>query len=443
MKHKKLLIAFLLRKKENPSKVNSLSYFDSPMRSMWNKTKSLTLLCFLGLILTYICAIDSIPKSIILFQGESLNIKKIFGISFENKNSEYGAILTSTEAIDESKIGTTNLEVKLFNTFSVKNIDVSVIERTKVIPVGQVSGIKLYTSGVLVVGMSEIKGLDNQKYKPYENSEIQEGDRIIQIEDEQITDTKQLIEKVNSSNGKEINIKYVRNNNTLECSIKPVKTGKTEYKLGLWVRDSAAGIGTMTYFEPSSNKFAALGHGITDIDTGNILKIANGQFITTKVLSIIKGQDGNPGKIQGSINEQSKIGKINKNSIFGIYGTVEDISKVKINTGKTIDVATRNEIELGEATILCSLDGENAKEYKILIDKIFLNNYYDNKNILIKVTDKKLIEKTGGIIQGMSGSPVIQNGKFIGAITNVLVNDPTRGYVVFGDLMVKEMKNAY
>lgn len=185
------------------------------------------------------------------------------------------------------------------------------------------------------------------------------------------------------------------------------------------------------------------GHGITDIDTGNILNISNGEFITTKVLSIIKGQNGNPGKIQGSINEQSEIGTINKNTIFGIYGKIKDITKLKINPNNTIDVATRNEIKLGEAKILCSLDGEETKEYKIQIDKIYLNNDYDNKSMLIKVTDEELIQKTGGIIQGMSGSPVIQNGKFIGAVTNVLINDPTRGYVVFGDLMVKEMKTAY
>ena len=401
------------------------------------------LLCFFIILLTYICAIDSIPKSIILFQGESLNIRKIFGISFENKNAEYGAILTSTETIDQSKTGKSNIEVKLFNTFNVKNIDVSVIERTKVIPVGQVSGIKLYTSGVLVVGMSEINGLDNKKSKPYENSGILEGDTIVEVEGQQISHTKQLIEKVNSSKGKEMKIKYVRNTDILECSIKPTQTSNREYKLGLWVRDSAAGIGTMTYFEPSTNNFAALGHGITDIDTGNILNISNGEFITTKVLSIIKGQYGNPGKIQGSINEQSKIGEINKNTLFGIYGKVEDISKLKIDTQKSIDVATRNEIKLGEATILCSLDGEKAKEYKIQIDRIYLNNNYDNKNILVKVIDEELIKKTGGIIQGMSGSPVLQNGKFIGAITNVLVNDPTRGYVVFGDLMVKEMRTEY
>ena len=185
------------------------------------------------------------------------------------------------------------------------------------------------------------------------------------------------------------------------------------------------------------------GHAITDIDTGKILNISNGKLITTRVISIIKGQNGNPGKIQGLINEQTEIGTINKNSIFGIYGNVNDISKVKINNDRTMDVATRNEIKLGDATILCSVEGEEAKEYKIQIDKIYLNNDYDNKSMLIKITDNKLLEKTGGIIQGMSGSPVIQNGKFIGAVTNVLINDSTRGYVVFGDLMIKEMQTVY
>ncbi|MBR0428021.1 MAG: hypothetical protein IJK18_07485 [Clostridia bacterium] len=185
------------------------------------------------------------------------------------------------------------------------------------------------------------------------------------------------------------------------------------------------------------------GHGITDIDTGKILNISNGKLITTRVLSIIKGQNGNPGKIQGSINEQTEIGTINKNSIFGIYGKINDISKIKIDQNRAIDVATRNEINHGDATILCSVDGEEAKEYKIQIDKIYINNDYDNKSMLIKITDEKLLEKTGGIIQGMSGSPVLQNGKFIGAVTNVLINDSTRGYVVFGDLMIKEMRTSY
>ena len=402
------------------------------------------LLFFLSIIYAYICAIDSIPSNIILFQGEKLNLKKIIGLTIENKQKDYEAILTSTNSIDEegkNEIGTKKLQVKLFDKFNVKDIDVSVIERTKVIPVGQVAGLKLYTTGVLVVGMSEIKGVNNEKYKPYENSGIKEGDTIIQIDDKEITDTDNLIKTVNSSKGEKIQIKYLHEGQTQECSIIPAKTSETEYKLGLWVRDSAAGIGTMTYYEPKTKSFAALGHGITDIDTGELINISNGEFITTKVLSIVKGENGNPGKIQGSISEQTKIGTINKNSNFGIYGNIEDISKINLYSTKEMDVAIRNEIKLGEAEILCTLDGQKVEKYKIQIEKIYLNNDYDNKSMFIKVIDDRLIQKTGGIIQGMSGSPVIQNGKFIGAVTNVLVNDPTKGYVVFGDVMVKEMRS--
>lgn len=367
------------------------------------------LLCFLTIIYTYICAIDAIPTNAILFQGEELNVKTLFGITLVNRDTGYKEVLTSSEIAgdtennsDNEKIGKTNLEVRLFDTFNVKDIDVSIIERTKVIPVGQVSGLKLYTSGVLVVGMSEIRGIDNEKYKPYANSGIKEGDTIVEVEDMVVTSTENLVQAVNSSKGKELKIKYMREGDTLECSITPVKTSETEYKLGLWVRDSAAGIGTMTYYEPSTGNFAALGHGITDIDTGDLLNISNGDFITTKVLSLVKGKEGNPGKIQGSIIGQTKIGTIYKNTIFGVYGKTEDTTNVDLNTSNIMDVATRNEIQLGEATLLCSLDGDKAKEYKIEIEKIYINDDYDNKSMLIKVTDEELIEKTGGIIQGMS-----------------------------------------
>ncbi len=395
-------------------------------------------LCLLLCIYVYICAIDAIPEKIIIYEGEDLNIKKIFGISIEQE-SETSSVLTSSEGSLNNTVNKNveNLEVKLFNK-NVKNIDVNIIEKTQVIPIGLVSGIKLYTSGALVVGMSEIKGLDNQKYKPYEGSGIEEGDTIIQIGENEINNADDLVNAVNQSNGEELNIFYIRNGRKEETRIYPLKTGENEYKLGLWVRDSAAGIGTMTYYEPKTGTFAALGHGIADIDTGELIDVGNGEFITTKVLSIIKGENGTPGKIQGSINDQSQIGTITKNSAFGIYGKVTDISKVSANSGKIMDVALRKDIKLGKATMLCSLDEKNAEEYEIEIEKIYLNNDYDNKSMLIKVTDKRLIEKTGGIIQGMSGSPVIQNGKFIGAVTNVLVSDPTQGYVVFGDIMIKE-----
>ena len=402
------------------------------------------ILCILISIYVYICAIDAIPESTILFEGESLNLKTLYGISLKTEKQEYESVLASS-SLDENEqsklLGTTNVKVQLFNTLTVKEVSVSVIERTTVIPVGQVAGLKLYTSGVLVVGMSEIKGTDNVKYKPYENSGIEEGDMIIKVEENSISNTNDLVSTVNASNGQCLDIVYVRDGKTLECSIKPIQISKTEYKLGLWVRDSAAGIGTMTFYEPSSGKFAALGHGISDIDTGDLIEISNGEFITTEVLSITKGKKGNPGKIQGTIENSLNIGQIYKNTNIGIYGIVDNLSSMNLKGQKELNVAIRNEIELGKATILCSLDDKTVQEYEIEIEKLYINNNYDNKSMLIKVTDKELLEKTGGIIQGMSGSPIIQNGKFIGCVTNVLVNDPTQGYAVFGDLMIKEMKS--
>ena len=266
--------------------------------------------------------------------------------------------------------------------------------------------------------MSEIEGIDNKKYKPYENTGIKEGDRITQIDETPISTTEELIATVNQSNGNSINIKYIHEEKTKECSIIPTKTSNNEYKLGLWVRDSAAGVGTVTFYEPSTKTFGALGHGITDIDTNELINI------TTRVLNITKGEVGKPGKIQGTIDNQKYIGSIVKNTKFGIYGTVEDVSSLNINASKEMDVALREEIQLGKATILCNLENQNVQEYEIEIERIYKENNYDNKSMLIKITDQKLLDKTGGIIQGMSGSPIIQNGKFVGAVTHVLVNNP-------------------
>ena len=182
------------------------------------------------------------------------------------------------------------------------------------------------------------------------------------------------------------------------------------------------------------------GHGITDIDTGELINIASGEFVTTRILNITKGESGNPGKIQGTIENQVNIGEIDKNTKFGIYGKVDNLSSLNIDTSKEMEVATRDEIQLGKATILCSLDNKTVQEYEIEIKKIFKENNYDNKSMEIKVTDSRLLEKTGGIIQGMSGSPIIQNGKFIGAVTHVLVNNPEEGYAVFGDIMLKQSR---
>lgn len=409
---------------------------------MKNSVKFL-ILTFLIIIYTYVVAVSQIPSSLIIFEGESINLRTIFGLNVTEENG-YGTILTSSDVNEQGAVssGTTNLNISLLGKIPLKDVSVNVLPKTTVIPVGNIAGVKLYTNGVLVVGMAEVEGVDRNKYKPYENSGIEEGDMIVSIESKEISNTNELIETVNKSEGKEIDIKYVRDGETLECSMTPAQTSKSEYKLGLWVRDSAAGVGTVSFYEPSSKTFGALGHGITDIDTGELINIANGEFITTKVLSITKGEAGSPGKIQGTVDKQKNIGTISKNTNFGIYGQVDNLYALNIDTSKEMEVALREEIQTGKATILCSLDGNSPKEYEIEIEKIYLNNDYDNKSMQIKVTDEELLEKTGGIIQGMSGSPVLQNGKFIGAVTNVLVNDPTKGYAIFGDLMLKQAKEV-
>ena len=404
--------------------------------------KMLLLVFLLCIIFIYTLVIQNIPDQLVIFEGENISLKTLLGINIQEENSQtLETSATSNEEIGE-KIGSSKLEVSLFDNFKLKDIEVSVLPRTTVIPVGNIAGVKLYTNGVLVVGMSEIEGEDNQKYKPYENTGIEEGDTIIKINDQEIANTEQLVETVNLSKGEEIKIEYIHEEETKECSITPVKTSTDEYKLGLWVRDSAAGVGTVTFYEPSTKTFGALGHGITDIDTNELINIASGEFVTTRILSITKGENGNPGKLQGTIENQKNIGTISKNTRFGIYGKVDNLSSLNIDTSKEMEVALREEIQTGKATILCSLDNEKPQEYEIEIEKIYLENNYDNKSMKIKVTDERLLEKTGGIIQGMSGSPIIQNGKFIGAVTHVLVNNAQEGYAVFGDIMLKQSKEV-
>lgn len=361
----------------------------------------LLLVFFFMVIYAYVLSIETIPDKLVVFEGENIALKTLFGLNIKTNNDTVETLSNNGQAVSK-KIGTANLQVSLFNNFLVKNVNVDVLPRTKVIPVGNIAGVKLYTSGVLVVGMSEIEGIDQKKYKPYENTGIKEGDTITEINQIPISTTEELIKNVNESNGNSINIKYIHEEETKECSILPTQTSDSEYKLGLWVRDSAAGVGTVTFYEPSTKTFGALGHGITDIDTGQLINISSGEFITTRILDITKGEAGKPGRMQGTVENQKNIGKIYKNSKFGIYGKVENVSSLNIDSSKEMEVALREEIKIGKAKILCSLDNQNVQEYEIEIEKIYKNNDYDNKSMLIKVTDQRLLDKTGGIIQGMS-----------------------------------------
>lgn len=386
------------------------------------------LIIFLLIILVYVTNVTAIPKKIILFEGETLSLGTIFGIS----QTKEQVITTSSLAENSNIVKEEKITLSLFNLLDVKNVNVTTIEKTKVVPLGNTIGLKLYSSGVLVIGMTEIEGV-----KPYENSGIEEGDLITYINNKQVTTTDELVECVNNSQGKIIDITYIRDGKEYVTKIEPAVTANNEYKLGLWVRDGAAGIGTATYYEPSTEKFAALGHGIIDSDTEKLISIESGEVVTTNVIDIQKGEEGKPGQIKGTVTNGQKIGEVYTNTEFGIYGKITSKNRLNIIEENSLEVATRDEIKEGEAKIILTLEDGIRKEYSIEITKIYKNNNTDNRSMQVKVTDENLLNLTGGIIQGMSGAPIIQNGKFVGAVTHVFIKNPTEGYAVFGDLMIK------
>ena len=272
--------------------------------------RRILIIVFLIILLIYITNITQLPDSVILFKGENLNLFTVLGIFIKENKDEYEVVQAST-SLNNNMVETKTVSISLFNFIDVKNIEINTIPKTTVVPLGNTIGLKLYSSGVLVIGKTEIEGR-----KPYENSGIEEGDLIVEIDNKQINTTEELIECVNSSNGQTLDITYVRDGEEYNTNIEPIETSKNEYKLGLWVRDGAAGVGTITYYEPSTNNFAALGHGIVDSDTRKLISIASGELVTTTISSIVKGKENEPGEIRGTIKNQETIGQIGSNTEF-------------------------------------------------------------------------------------------------------------------------------
>ena len=408
--------------------------------------KNLILLFIISLLLillAYVTNITSIPDSVILFEDDELSLETIAGVKIKEKNDN--TVEASTKLNDNKVSENNNSDNKKEYNLSLlgvnlKTITANILPETKVVPLGDLVGLKLYTKGVLVVGISEIKGEDNKTYKPYEEAGIEQGDSIIKINNEKIESTEDLLECVSKTNGKTMNVTYIKGGEEVEKTITPVKTSKNTYKLGIWVRDAGAGVGTLSFYDETTNTIASLGHGIQDVDTEEMLDISSGEIVTAEIVNVKKGEENNPGKIEGTIEDSKNLGTVYSNTRFGVYGKINNKNELNIDTSKAIKVALRNEIKEGDAKIICTLEDGKKEEYNVKIQKIFKNNNEDNKSMIVKVTDERLLEKTGGIIQGMSGSPIIQNGKMIGALTHVLVSNPTIGYGVFADLMLKEIK---
>ncbi|KYH29827.1 MULTISPECIES: SpoIVB peptidase [Clostridium] len=370
---------------------------------------------------------QSIPSTIFLREGQELK-------------SNYIIKLNRTDFdIEKSKIYDEVVNVSLLGILPIKSVSVRSVPEIYVHPGGTPVGVKLNTKGVLVVALSDVEGIKGKIISPSAESGIQVGDIITKVNGVSINSSEELIKEINSSKNRELNIIIERNNNTLEKKVKPVKD-KTDnvYKIGLWVRDSTSGVGTLTFYDSKSKKFAALGHPITDVDTGTVLKINKGEIVESSIISIRKGEKGNPGELRGIfINEEEDLGNVNKNTLCGIYGNGnEKLISSKYN--KPIKIALRNEIKEGPAKILTTIDGSEPKLYDIKIEKLLHQDNPGPKSMVIKVIDEELLKKTGGIVQGMSGSPIIQDNKLVGAVTHVLINRPDVGYGIYIEWMLKD-----
>lgn len=327
------------------------------------------------------------------------------------------------------------MQVKLFGFLPFKQVGIQVVEAQELIPIGVPIGIYMKTDGILVIGVGEFTGRDGGSCSPAKYI-LKSGDYICKVDGVPVTEKDDFIERVEESGGRELVLTVERNGEMIEQKVTPMKDQNGAYKLGVWIRDNAQGVGTMTYMD-SEGHFGALGHGINDLDTSTLMDMDDGTLYQTEIVSIRKGTVGNPGEMTGMIvyADERILGDITSNSERGIFGECNE-KAMELAAMDPMPIGFKQEIEEGPAQILCTVDG-NTRYYDVEITDIHLDHDNINRGIELTVTDPELLAITGGIVQGMSGSPIIQNGKFIGAVTHVLVQDPARGYGIFIEEMLE------
>lgn len=319
-----------------------------------------------------------------------------------------------------------------------EEVNAETVSGDLLIPGGMPIGIYMETDGVMVLGTEMLKGSDGLKYEPAKHV-VKSGDYIVGINGAPIKNKKELLNYMKDLDSDEVVLKLRRSGELIDVKIKPIKTDGKEYRLGIWVRDNAQGLGTITFLNGKS-EFGALGHGIHDVDTNELLDITDGTLYETSIKDIQKGESGIPGGMEGIIvyNNYNMLGKISKNTESGIYGTVDRIDSLFVEQ-TPMEIGKKDEIKIGKALIRCAVDG-SVKEYEVRITEVDLYCKEVNKGIVLEVTDPELLKLTGGIVQGMSGSPIIQNGKIVGAVTHVFVQDATKGYGIFIENMLKNIE---
>lgn len=414
--------------------------------------------CFVVLLFSYIRIITVLPGKLTLMEGEeyvydfkspllvSIKADKEGVVKLNNdelKGSSGYIKIVNPISFKSVKKGCVSLKMRIFGILPLKTMEINVVPNKKIAACGNTIGVKLRISGILVVGLSDVEDTDGNKSNPAKQSGIKPGDLITQVNKVSPRSIDDLIAEVEKSNGGKIKITYKHGDSYNVADIKPVRSGDdNKYHIGLWVRDSTAGIGTLTFYDPESKCFGALGHGITDLDTGALMPVNTGEILESNILAIKRGKQGNPGELKGVfIEDRNKLGVIKSNCDYGIYGTLDSEAADRLSS-RLYPMASRNQVKEGPATILANVEGNTVEEYSIEIQKVSKQRLNSAKGMVIKITDRKLLNISGGIVQGMSGSPIIQNGRIVGAVTHVLVNDPTRGYGIFIEKMMQNIPDT-
>lgn len=385
------------------------------------------------IIYLYIAVYTSIPDSITLVEGKSISypFQKFITMSLE-KNS----VKVSNNSILPIGSGIENAKLSLFGIIPLKTVNINVISTNTLFAGGNVIGMKMQLEGLVVVSLEGFTTREYKKAEPYLGKNIQRGDTIVSLNNKKVESAEEFIEAIQKSKGALVTLGIIRNGNLFSEVINAeIDRNDGKYKLGLWVKDSASGVGTVTFINPKNNEFGALGHGVNDIDGNGLLNISTGRAYDAVILSVNRGKKGAPGELHGAMRGEDVIADIKKNTRCGVFGIIK--SNIDMDKNQ-YEIGLKSEIVPGSAVILSTVSGNKCEEYNIKIEKVNYNNEVDSKDMVIRVTDKRLIEKTGGIVQGMSGSPIIQNGKIVGAVTHVLINDPTRGYGIFIENMLEE-----
>lgn len=408
---------------------------------------------FLGFF-TYRAAVLSIPDSMMVKAGEGIGVKPAMCqvyVETREAMSDGGQKISGTSGVNVTapsgdyvfqNTGTYSATYKLFGLIDLKEVEINVVENQRLLPGGYPVGIYVETEGVMIIGTGSVTGMDGEEREPAKNI-VKSGDYVVSINGSPVTDKNQLLDQIQALGGEDVELGIRRNGEDIRVRVKPVQTARDEYKLGIWIRDNTQGVGMITYVKEDGG-YGALGHGIADVDTGLLMRVKNGSLFQTRIVSIVRGEAGNPGELVGMIDYEAsrKLGEIQKNVENGIFGTLQDVNALvssfggSAEEGDYVEAAAKEEIRLGEAAIQTCVDG-SVRQYAVQIEDVNLTDG-GNKGITLRVTDPALLEKTGGIVQGISGSPILQDGKIIGAVTHVFVNDPTRGYGIFVENMLKQ-----